>query len=233
MASTIDEQTEKTTFTDGVTGPDGKPYRYTPREKKFVFEYLTDPKHIAWRAAERAGYGGKPATLRVVASALMKKPHITAAINAAFESLTMPRFEILYRLGRVAAGSIADVLNEDNELDLDLAKEQGTDFLIKKIQRERRVIEVKTESDMSGDGETLERSIISETVKFEIHDPLRALELLGKHSRLFVENVQKLNRNGEPADDDSEPKVILFLPDNGRDPGQRPARRKRKTTKKK
>lgn len=204
-------------YTEDVRNEKGEPYEYTAKEKKFIAAYLNDPKHNATNAAASAGYKSDvPGTIRAQASRMMARPHIRAAINQAFESLAMPKMEIIHRLARIAAGSIADVMNDDNELDLDLARDNGTDWLIRKIERRRDIVEVKTEDLDTPDGEVrLERSIVRETVKFEIHDPLRALELLGKSSRLFIERVEATGKGGAALIPDG-PKVVFYLPDNGR-----------------
>lgn len=210
---------QKLLFTDQIRDRKGKLFRYTFKEAQFVFHYLTDGKHIGSRSAKLAGYeANTDLAFRVIASNLLKKPHIIAAINKAFESLTMPKMEVLFRLGRIAAGSIEDLLNEDNELDLEKARENESIGLLRKVEIKRTRREIKrTAIDTPDDGEPeiLESSIIDETIKFEIHDPLRALELLGKNGKLFVEKFEHTGKDGrelpEPA------KVVVYLPDNGRD----------------
>jgi phage terminase small subunit len=214
---------EMFSYADGVLDADGNAYEYSNKEKLFIAEYLNDPRHVATNAAIAAGYaaGSSNASARVVASHLMAKPKIRAAIDRAFETLAMPKFEILYRLGRIAAGSIVDVLDENGELDLELAKDRGTDVLIKKIERRRDVIETKSETvDTPDGGEVFERNVIRETVKFEIHDPLRALELIGKNAKLFVDRVEATGKDGQPLQ--SAASVVLYIPDNGRDPNAGP-----------
>lgn len=207
-------------FTEDVRDPDGEKYKFSPAERQFIEHYLTDPKHNATAAAIAAGYkADNPGAIRAQASKLMARPKIRAAINQAFESLALPKMEIIYRLGRIAAGSVTDVMNEDNELDLDGARERGTDWLIRKIERRRKILEIKaTDIDApADDGETLalEKHIIEETVKFEIHDPLKALELLGKHGKLFVERKELTGKDGKDLVSD-QPQVVFYIPDNGR-----------------
>jgi phage terminase small subunit len=226
-------------FTANVVDPaTGDPYEYTAKEILFITEYMSDDRHVATSAAEKAGYKSKSAGgMRVIASEVMARPRVRAAINQAFEALAMPKMEILFRLARIAGGSITDVLNDDNELDLDRAKAIGTDVLIKKIERRRDVVEVKateTTGGQDGESERLERMIIKETVKFEIHDPLRALDMLGKNARLFVDQLQTLGKDGKPADPNGPaPQVVLYLPDNGRqaEPAANKAERTSRTVK--
>lgn len=209
-------------FTDDVRDAGGELYRYTAKEKKFIFEYLTDPRHVGSAAAKSAGYDAKSdAVYRVIASQLLRKENIRAALNLAFESLTMPKMETLFRLGRIAAGDLDDLLDDNGDFNIDLARERGTTFLLKKIEIDRDVIEVKE------GGEDLERSIIKEKVKVTIHDPLKALELLGKHGKLFVERIEATGRDGSPLLPDGGAKVVFYIPDNGRGDGDQDSKAKR------
>jgi phage terminase small subunit len=213
-------------FTAHVIDPEtGKPYQYTAKEIEFINAYMTDPRHIATDAAKAAGFQSKSAGgMRVIASVVMARTRVRSAINQAFEALAMPKMEILFRLARIAGGSVADILDENNELDLDLAKERGTDMLIRKIERRRDVVEVKATTaaipggpDNEPETELIERSIIKETVKFEIHDPLRALDMLGRNAKLFVDRHEHTGKDGKPIDiNGPAPQVVLYLPDNGR-----------------
>lgn len=199
-----DQRHETQSFTDGIRDASGRLYKYTYKESAFVYHYLTDAGYCGTRAAKMAGYNcTTPGSFRNVSANLLKKDHIRAAINAAFEALTMPKHEILFRLGRIAAGDIVDVMNDDNDLDLNAARDRGTSFLIKKVEIKRAR---RADDDQ----------VIDETVKFEIHDPLRALELLGKHSRLFVERVESTGKDGRPLIPENPASVIVYLPDNGR-----------------
>lgn len=247
MADDQDTKTEKHEFTSGIKKPGGGTYRYTAKERLFVYHYMTDPRHVAVKACREAGYNAiSDASFRVIASNLLKKPHIIAAINHAFESLTMPKMEVLFRLGVIAQGSVEDLLNDDDEFDIELARRNGKAALIRKmkIKRTRRVVEqiVPEESFptedprvmvIQGDGERreqLESSIIFEEITFEIHDPLRALELIGKHGRLFTDKLEHSGPEGVPLPD-KPANVTIILPDNGRgDATARPATRATKKT---
>lgn len=206
-------------FTDDVLDSAGEPYAFTRLEAKFITEYLNDPRHNASAAAKAAGYDAKSdAVFRVIASQVMRKPHVLAAINRAFESLTMPKYETLFRIGKIASGDLDDLLDVDGEFDIQLARERGTTFLLKKIEIDRDVIEVKATSVQDGPdgGEVIERSIVKEKIKIQIHDPLRALELLGKHGKLFVDRIEATGKDGQPLNPDDGPQVVFYIPDNGR-----------------
>lgn len=215
-------ETPAAAYTDDVRDDKGELYEFTGLERLFVANYLNDPKHSATAAVKAAGYDcSTDESARALASKIMQKPRIKAAINKAFESLTMPKHEVLFRLGRLAAGSIVDVLSDDNELDLDLARDRGSDYLIRKIKRKRKVLEIKaTDIDApADDGGTmaLEKMIVEETVEFEIHDQMKALELLGKSYGAVIERSELTGKDGKPLiPDEGKAQVIFYLPDNGR-----------------
>jgi hypothetical protein len=217
-------------FTDDLLDPAGEPYKFSRLETKFISEYLNDPRHVGSHAAKAAGFDAKSdAAFRVIASQLLRKPSVLAAINRAFESLTMPKYETLYRVAKIAAGDLDDLLNDDGEFDIDLARERNMTFLLKKIEIDRDVIEVKT-SDQIGTDETLERSIVKEKIKIQIHDPLRALELLGKHGKLWVERIEATGKDGQPLIPEDGPQVVFYIPDNGRGDSDGHAQTQKQTT---
>lgn len=227
-ASSKKPRTPRLSFTDDVRDPKGEPYRFSAKEKKFIHEYLSDPRHNATAAAKAAGYDAKSdAVYRVIACQVMKRENVRAAINAAFEALAMPKFETIFRISKIAAGDLDDLLDEDGNFSIDLARERDVTFLLKKVEVDRDVMEVKE----SGGEDPLERSIIKEKVKIQIHDPLKALELLGRHGKLFSDRVEVTGKDGRPLIDGG-PQVVFYLPDNGRgDADGQPEAEKPKTKK--
>lgn len=229
-----DPKTEFASFCDGIRDPEGKVYKYTDRERLFVFHYLTDAGFVASKAVEMSGYQtSTPSSTRQMATEILRRPKIKAAINNAFDALVMPKTELLHRLSEIARGSVEDLLDDRDEFSMRQARVTGKANLIRKFKIERDVIEVKTEKvdlpeDAEGDAEIFERSIIKERVSFEIHDPLKAIELLGRNFRLFPAGVQNFDAKGEPSDAPPAT-VIIELPDNGRGDTTHPIRRVRKT----
>lgn len=220
--SAEDVRTQRESFTDKVPNPDkpGNIYKYSAKEKLFVFHYLTDAEFNGSAAAKLAKYkAGSDLSFRVIASNLLKKPKIKAAINVTFEALTMPKFEVLYRIGRIAAGDLNDLLDDAGNFSIEAARERGTTHLLKKVSITRSRREVKrTEVDTPDDApaEFIESSIIDETIKFEIDDRLKALELLGKHSGVFPDSRISVRTGSGSAEVDEPANVVIFIPDNGR-----------------
>lgn len=70
------------------------------KRTQFVIEYPVDSN--ATQAAIRAGYS--PRTAGSIGHALLKIPEVWDAIQARIDKLTMPKDEVLLRLGRQARG---------------------------------------------------------------------------------------------------------------------------------
>jgi len=144
----------------------------TIKQRAFVEHYLT-----CWNAAEAArlaGYSEKSA--RVIGPENLSKPAVAAAIAQRLAELKMSADEVLTRLADQARGSIAPFLRRrgDGELaGFDLADDKPL-HLVRKATITRRTYKDTTE----------------ETVTIELHDAQTALGLLGKHHKLFTDNVE-------------------------------------------
>lgn len=95
------------------------PKRLTPRQERFVQEYLVD--RIARRAAIRAGYS--PASAQGIASDLLHRPkfvHVQVALREALREDAARHEELrertLQELSRIAFADIADVLADDGSV---------------------------------------------------------------------------------------------------------------------
>lgn len=139
------------------------------KQQAFVESYLA-----CWNAAEaarRAGYSEK--TARSIGAENLTKPDIQAAIQARLAELKMSADEVLTRLADQARGSLAPFLvtNERGDLQrFDLNDEQPL-HLLKKASVTKRTYKDTTE----------------ETVSIELYDAQAALNLLGKHHKLFTD----------------------------------------------
>lgn len=136
----------------------------------------------ASEAARRAGYQGKA---NVVGSQLLANISIREEIDARLEQAKMGADEVLARLTDFARADFSDFLDIHpgyTTLDLDKAREAGKLHLLKKYKVTKNGTEI------------------------ELHDPMRALELLGKHHRLLTDRVEvdwrlKLEQSGINASD--------------------------------
>lgn len=151
----------------------------TDKQHAFIEHYLT-----CWNATQAAilaGYSEKSA--RKQGSRMSTNVDIQAAIAARLSELKMSADEALTRLASHARGSLAPFLRRDIDGDLygfDLSETQPL-HLIKKasITRRRQKDEAKDEI------------VTVETVTIELYDAQAALALLGKHHRLFTDQVEQ------------------------------------------
>jgi phage terminase small subunit len=156
----------------------------TRRQENFVNEYLT-----CWNATEaarRAGYKGNDATLGSVGYENLRKPQIDSRIRARMAESAMRADEVLARLAAIARGDMNDFADADSlSLDLQKANARGKMHLLKSI-----TITTTTRDD-GKDG-----SSQTDTIKFEMYDAQRALEVLGKAHGVLSDTV-KINWQAE------------------------------------
>lgn len=126
------------------------------------------------RAARKAGYKGSYSVLGVAAHDNLKNPKIRAEINRRFKELTMGAEEVLMRLTSIACSDYGDITDKDGNVDVKLAKRRGLSHLIKEQEFTEKFIPQEGHDD-----------IVIRTAKVKLHDPMRALELLGKHHKVF------------------------------------------------
>lgn len=153
-----------------------KEKKLTDKEQRFVQEFLVDLNRT--KAAERAGYSDKSA--RQIGSELMAKPHVQDAVEQALAARSartqVSADRVIRELAKVGFVNMKDLATwEDGRPALrdsgDIAEEDAA--------------AIKSFSYSSSSGETN-----SESFSFQTHDKVRALELLGKHLKLFVDRVE-------------------------------------------
>jgi phage terminase small subunit len=158
------------------------------RQKRFVEEYLVD--FNATQAAIRAGYSAKSA--RSIGCENLTKPDISEAISDRLMSAT----EVIARLTDIARGDIKDLMRvtpmgyelklmvKDDE---DIFKVNPYTKLIKKIKQK-----VTTIMPRNQDGE--EKEIVE--TDLELYSALEALNLLGRHHKLFADRMELTGKDG-------------------------------------
>lgn len=145
----------------------------TGKQQAFVNAYILSHFN-ATEAARQAGYGGGDDGLRVIGCKNLANDNIRAAIDKRMTQLKMGDKEVLARLSFIASGSMEDFIDPDSmSIDLRKAKRAEKLGLIKKFK-----ITTVTTSHADRDTQT-------ETIEFELHDAMRALEMLGKHHKVF------------------------------------------------
>lgn len=137
----------------------------TDKQRIFINEYLKT--FNATQAAINAGYSEK--TARSIGSENLTKPDIRAEIDARIAENTMSANEVLMRLTEIGRADIDDVMTVQGNLpyvDMDKAKQAAKTGLLKKIK------------------------VTKNNIEFELHDKMRALEMLGKYHALFTDKVK-------------------------------------------
>jgi phage terminase small subunit len=144
--------------------------RLSPRQRRFAEEYICDLN--ATEAAKRAGYSAHTAS--EIGYALKNKPQVAALI----EQLTAERSARL----RVTADRVLEELATIAYSDIRHYGVSRKGLLLRTAgaphEASRAVMSVKRKSEG-----------FDHTVELKLYDKVRALELLGKHLKMFVDQV--------------------------------------------
>lgn len=145
----------------------------TPRERRFVEEYLIDLH--AGRAAQRAGYG------EANPSEVLARPRVQDALALAFakraQRTSITADKVLDELAKIGFSNMGDYMK---------CAEDGSpilDFIGLTREQMAALAEVTVVEDYSG------KDKVKKTTKFRLHDKLGALVNIGKHLGMFVEKV--------------------------------------------
>ncbi len=158
----------------------------TSREKRFVAEYLKDQN--ATKAIVRCGYKGKNA--RVIGPRLYARVGVRAAIDA--------KLDKIHEDAGVTQERILTALLRIAEIDpRKLFDKSGLLLKIHEIPDQIAATIASIESDDSN----------GEVRKIKFWDKTRALELLGKHLKMFTDRAEISDGSGAPV-------VIQFMPAN-------------------
>lgn len=144
--------------------------KLTDKQQAFINAYLRC--FNATKAAIEAGYSEH--TANEIGSQNLAKVSIQDAIRARMEIDAMSATEVLFHLAQIARGDFDDISDNHGGLDMIEARRVGKTNLIKRVKNKAIVTE---------------QSDISET-EVEMYDRLRALELIGKHLKMWTEKVQ-------------------------------------------
>lgn len=172
--------------------PEGKEKKrkLTDKEKLFVDEYLKCFNGA--EAARKAGYSER--SIYNIAYENMRKREIREEIDRRMTEVHMSSAEVLARLADHARGSHRPFvrITDDGFVYFDFSNPEALEHLhlIKKIKTKRA-------RRLEGRGEDAEEWE-DEWAEVELHDPQRALELLGKANRIFVERHEHTGKDGAP-----------------------------------
>lgn len=169
----------------------------TRREALFVEEYLSC--FNATKAAIAAGYS--PKTARTIGAQNLTKVDIASAISQRLKETAMSADEVMMRLAAQARGSMAQFLNVNDDgkasLDFKNARDTGSLDLVKKVTETTRTYKDETTTVLS----------------IELYDAQAALQLIGKHHKLFTE---KMELDDAGLSDDQRATRIIALLDKAR-----------------
>lgn len=159
----------------------------TDKERAFVLAYVECLNGA--KAARAAHYS--ESSIYTIASENLRKPHIRTAIDALLAERAMPAGEILARLTDHARGSLEDFLSVRGRgiaLDLKKATDRGVLHLVKRYSKTKQGVTI------------------------ELHDPQAALQLLGRHYRLFIDRTELTGKDGEPIEvSDARTRLLSIL----------------------
>lgn len=162
----------------------GEEVKLNAKQRKFVREYLLDLN--ATQAAIRAGYSRRTAGSQ--AHELLKNLEIKKAIQKGMDKAAarydISKERILKELAIIAYSDLKHHLDIDPDTGAIRAKGFGempgeTSRALKSIKEDRVIKE-----DADGHKVT-----VFDKIRFELHDKLKALELLGKHRGMFADKV--------------------------------------------
>lgn len=153
------------------------------KQQLFLSEYLKC--FNATKAAKAAGYSEQTAYSQ--GHRLLKVAEIDEALRARLDEAAMSAREVLYHLADIGRGDMDDLVDASGNPDMEQARASGKTRLIKKI-KQRSIVT----ADKDGQG-----SDVHET-EIEVHDRLRALELIGKYHKLFTDKQEISGIDGAP-----------------------------------
>lgn len=161
--------------------------KLTDKQRMFVESYLQ-----CWNATEaarRAGYEGDANVLAVTGHDNLRNPKISEFVSMRISEAAMSADEVLKRLARYARGSLKPFMTQGGDTlwpDLGTSEALENIDLLKKIKPKRRT------------GGRDENQWTEDEIELELHDPMRALELIGKHHKLFTEKTEVTGKDGGP-----------------------------------
>lgn len=164
------------------------PSKLTRRQQRFIEAYL-----ISWNASDAARVAGYKTKANVAGPRLMAKDSIKVAIEKRLDEAAMAANEVLARLSEQAKTNIADFISEDPKLIVKGKGDDAEEFFIESGNLDWEQVRRR--------GHLIKKiSFNQHGPMLELHDSQAALALLGKHHKLFTENID-MTSGGKPLDD--------------------------------
>lgn len=167
-------------------------HEVSAQDESFIIAYF-DNNMNATRAYMTTHPNANYETARKEGSRVARKPAVKARIEEILQNDAMPRQEVLARLGGMARATTQPFIKISDDgfvfFDFSHPAAKANLHLIKKIKTKRQRFWI-------GRGEEAEEWE-GEWIEVELHDPLRALELIGKYYNMFTTQG---NDNAKPED---------------------------------
>lgn len=170
-----------------------------PKQNLFVKYYIREKN--ATKAAILAGYSKRAAAQ--IGEKLLRKDELIREVEkglaAQAKRVELSADAVLQELKKIAFVKLKDAYRDDGVL-------LNPHEMPEDVQS--ALSQMETDEIFVGKGDS--RKKIGETKKIKLSDKVRALEMLGKHFKLFTEIQEITGKDGGPQ-------VIITLPGNGRE----------------
>lgn len=170
--------------------------KLTDKENRFVIEYLRDYNGL--QAAIRAGYS--EATAGQIAYELLHRERVRNKIDEHEKDLAtrflVSRERLMKELSIAGYADMADYVDvEDGQVSIKDFKDLPPQITraIKKIET-NKTVRIIRDNKGKPTGEEVEHV----TTKLELHDGLKAKELMGKEVGMFKDRVEHTGADGQP-----------------------------------
>lgn len=170
----------------------GNSTKITPKQQRFVDEYLIDLN--ATQAYIRAGYKASEVVAGIEGHKLLKNPKVDAYLQKRMRDrekrTEISQDRVLKELAKIGFADIKDFLAFRTEKTV-ISHEDGEPVI-----DYQQIVEMKP-SDLV-DGTLINEISIGKdgTLKFKLHDKMSALEKMGKHLKMFTDK-QEVQVSGE------------------------------------
>jgi phage terminase small subunit len=173
------------------------------KQRLFVKEYLIDQNGT--RAALAAGYSSTDKGAGVQATRLLAKPSIKSAVYIALrkreDKVEFRADDVLREIKNIADADIALCYTKDGDI-------KPLHKIPKRIRKAIAGIEVQVlYAKRNG-----KRVAIGATKKLKFWDKTKALEMYGRHQKLFSDRVALENPDGSPIQPAAASPVVVILP---------------------
>lgn len=181
--------------------PKGK---LNPQQRLFIQEYLVDQNGC--RAVSAAGYTQNLASANQRAIKLLKHPvirrEIKLALDARVKKVKFKAAHVLRELARIAQADIAKCFDKEGML-------KPIHKIPRDVRRAISSIETVVEYEKVGG----KKRAVGYTKKIRFWDKTKALELSGKHMKLFTDKVEASGPDGKPL---TTQQLVVVLPAKNR-----------------